>query len=184
MPEELTQFQLSLLRVLDEAIKIDGAAKGNVQLLNRAVGGLQHTVQRGFDSSFLQMFALVRVDDPTSCARALRYQHRVIIPDITKDLLSGPYLSICKANGFQALQSTPIIGEDGLIKGVFSTHFAKTHHLSDTASRALDVCAFEMARLVAEHEKKLRKTRKGAWKGWISPSTSSADSCFEKQLPA
>jgi len=168
MPEELTRFQMSLLRVLDEAIKIDGAAKGNVQLLNRAVGGLQHTVQRGFDPSFLQTFALVRVDDPTSCARALRYQRRVIIPDVTKDLLSGPYLSICKANGFQALQSTPIIGEDGLVKGVFSTHFAKAHHLSDIASSALDACAFEMARLLAEHEKKLSATQSLNSSGYLN----------------
>ena len=155
MTEELSQFQMALLRVLDKAIKIDGAAKGNVQLFNRALCGLQFVVQRGFDPSFLHIFGLIRVDDPTACARACRYQRRVIIPDISKDLLSGPYLSICRANGFLAVQSTPIIGEDGLVKGVFSTHFAEAHHLSDHASRELDDCALEMARLITEHEKEL-----------------------------
>lgn len=152
MSENLSQFQMSLLHILDEAIKIDGAAKGDVQLLNCALGGLQIVVQRGFDPSFLQLFQLVRVDDPSACGRAFRYQRRVIIPDITKDTHFSPYLSIARANGFQAVQSTPIIAEDGQVKGVFSTHFTGVHHLSDEASRALDNCASKMAQLISEHE--------------------------------
>jgi GAF domain-containing protein len=153
MPQELSKFHMSLLQVLDEAIKIDGAAKGNVQLVDGAHGILHMVVHRGFDPSFVQTFGHVRVDEPTSCARAARYRHRVIIPDIARDLLFGPYLTICKENGFRALQSTPIIGEDGLLKGVFSTHFAKPHHLSDTASRALGDCASKLARLITAQEK-------------------------------
>ena len=155
MSEELSKFQLSLLQVLDEAIKIDGATKGNVQLLNPELGGLQIVVHRGFDQSFLQLFELVRRDDPTPCARALRYQRRVVIPDITRDSYSAPYLSIARANNILAVQSTPIMGEDGLVKGVLTTYFPKAHILSDEASRGLDDCAYELARLITE-QKKLR----------------------------
>ena len=153
MTEELSEFHKSLLQVLDEAIKIDEAAKGNIQLVNPIHGGLQMVIHRGFARSFVQNFESVRTDDPSSCARAARYHRRVIIPDVTRDLSYGPYLTICRENGFQAVQSTPIIGEDGLLKGVFSTHFPKAHHLSDKASRALDNCASKLARLIVEHEK-------------------------------
>ena len=147
-----SNFQVSLLRVLDKAIKCDEATKGNVQLVDRALGRLQMVVQRGFDKSFLQLFEFVRPDDPTCCARAFRYQRRVIIPDVAADLLSGPYLSICRENNFQAAQSTPIMGKDGLLKGVFSTYFPKAHHLSNDASMALDDCASELAQIITAHE--------------------------------
>lgn len=155
MSDELSIFRTSLLRVLDKALKLDGATKGNVQLVDRERGRLQMVVQRGFDIPFLQLFEFVRPDDPTCCARAFRYQRRVLIPDVAEDLLSGPYLSICRDNNFQAAQSTPIIGEDGLIKGVFSTYFPKAHHLSHAASIALDDCALEIARIIMAHDKEI-----------------------------
>jgi hypothetical protein len=155
MSDELAQFRMSLLQVLDQAMKLDGATKGNVQLVDRELGRLQMVVQRGFDIPFLQLFEFVRPDDPTCCARAFRYQRRVLIPDVAEDLLSGPYLSICRDNNFQAAQSTPIIGEDGLVKGVFSTYFPKAHHLSNKASTALDDCASEMARIIMAHDKEI-----------------------------
>ena len=155
MTEAISKFHMSLLQVLDQAIKMDGATKGNVQLVNPLLGELQWVVQRGFNPSFVQTFEHVRLDESTSCARSARYLRRVIIPDITGDLLFAPYLTICRENGFQAMQSTPIIGEDGLLKGVFTTHFPEPHHLSDKASRALDDCASRLARLIVEHEKEL-----------------------------
>jgi hypothetical protein len=153
MSDKLAQFRVSLLQVLDQAIALDGATKGNVQLVDRELGRLQMVVQRGFDKPFLQLFEFVRPDDPTCCARAFRYQRRVIIPDVAEDLLSGPYLSICRENSFQAAQSTPIMGQDGLVKGIFSTYFPKAHHLSHAASTALDDCASEMARIILAHDK-------------------------------
>ena len=153
MSEELSKFYESLLGVLDEAIKIDEAAKGNVQLVDRVRGGLEIVVYRGFAPAFIQRFGHVRPDDPTSCARAYRYQRRVIIPDVATDLLSGPYLSICKENGFQSAQATPIMGEDGHLKGVFSTYFPIPHQLSDKASEALDECASKLSHLITEHER-------------------------------
>ena len=50
----------------------------------------------------------------------------------------APYLSIAQANGYCAVQSTPIIRSDGVVIGVLSTHFAQTHEWSDAAQRALD----------------------------------------------
>ena len=141
---------MSLYQVLDTAIKIDGAAKGNVQVINRELGGLQIIAQNGFNQAFLQLFELVRIDHPTSCARAFRSRQRVVIPDISKDALCAPYYTICKANGFQAVQSTPIVGRNNFVKGILTTFFENVHHLSEEGAKGLDDCASELARLIVE----------------------------------
>jgi hypothetical protein len=73
-----------------------------------------------------------------------------MIEDITKDRYFIPYLSIAQANGYRAVQSTPIIRSDGSVIGVLSTHFAEMHYWPDTAQRALDNYASQMEVLVTE----------------------------------
>lgn len=146
------QFRDSLMDILDTAIKVDGAAKGNLQLFNQLFGGLGIVAQRGFNLPFLQLFNLVRADDPCPCGRAFRHKRRIIIPDITTDLLYWPYRSIARANGYQAVQSTPIIGMDGSVKGILSTHFQDIHYFSIKAMVALDDCARRIARVLDDHE--------------------------------
>jgi GAF domain-containing protein len=143
-----SEFQTSLLDALDVAIAVDGAAKGNIQLFNHSLGVLQIIADRGFDTSFLQFFQTVRTDEGSACSRAFRTKRRVVIPDVTLDPLFQPYLSIASANGFQAVQSTPVVDADGSAIGVFSTHFAEPHDVSPEAAAALDDCACSVARLI------------------------------------
>ena len=140
----------SLLEILDVAIEADGAAKGNVQLFNSSLGGLEIVAQRGFDESFLETFRIVRADEPSTCGRALRFKRRVMISDIRDDLFFWPYLTVAAEAGFRAVQSTPIITEDGMVKGILSTHFANVHRLSANAVKTLDHCAARMARVMTE----------------------------------
>src|SRR5262249_19428117 len=46
--------------ILDTAIAVSGADKGNVQLFDRESGALKIEVQRGFDRPFLEFSAIVR----------------------------------------------------------------------------------------------------------------------------
>lgn len=150
MRDELgcSEARTSILEALNTAIEVDHAAKGNVQVLDRARGALEIVAHRGFDSSFLQLFQAVRADEPSACSRALLLRRRVAIHDITEDPLFWPYLSISQANGFRAVQSTPIIGSAGSVIGILSTHFATVHHLSEAGGVALDDCAARLARLI------------------------------------
>lgn len=138
-----------LLKILDEAIKVDGAIKGNVQVFNPKSGGLQIAAQRGFDGPFLRLFDLVHDDEPSVCSRAFRHKRRVVVSDINKDILFTPYRGIAEAAGFRAVQSTPVIANDGSVQGVFSTHFANVHQLSDESARALDLYASQLAEVIA-----------------------------------
>ena len=136
--DKWSHFTSGMLKLLDDAIVGDGAAKGNVQIFNPLVNGLQIVTQRGFDVQFLQQFEIVQADEPSACGRAFRLRRRVMIPDITLDRSYQPYLTVASLNGYRAVQSTPILKSDGSVIGVFSTHFEDTHTWSFAAESALD----------------------------------------------
>ncbi len=145
-----SSFTAQLQGLLIAAITADGASKGNVQLFNPYLDGLQIVAHHGFDKPFLQQFGLVRWDEPTACGRAYRFGLRVVIPDMSIDRFYAPYLSIAKASGYRAVQSTPIIQSGGSVLGVLSTHFSHSHEWSETAQRALDHAASKVADSVSE----------------------------------
>src|SRR5689334_10438108 len=121
---QVMESRSTLLEILDDAIEADGAAKGNVQLFNSVLGGLEIVAQRGFDESFLETFRIVRADEPSACGRALRFKRRVVISGIRADLFYSPYLTVAAEAGYRAVQSTPIVAKDGVAIGILSTHFA------------------------------------------------------------
>src|SRR4030095_5137751 len=149
-PDKWSRFSAQLQQLLDAAITADGASKGNVQLFNPYLDGLQIVAHHGFDIPFLQQFGIVRWDEPTACGRAYRFGLRVVIPDIRLDRFYSPSLSIAQASGYRAVQSTPIIQSDGSVVGVLSTHFPHSHEWSQTAQRALDHSASKVAASVSE----------------------------------
>jgi GAF domain-containing protein len=143
-----TELHHSLLDILDEAIRADRAARGNLQVYDAGRGGLRIVAQRGFDEAFLQLFALVRPDEPSVCSRAFRHSRRVAVADVRSDPFFAPYLSMARRAGFWAVQSSPILGAAGDVIGVLSTHFDRVHSLSKAAGEALDECTEKAARVL------------------------------------
>jgi len=137
--------------MLDVAMEAGGASKGNVQVFDPLLNGLEIIAQRGFDQRFLQTFRVVQIDMPSICARALRFKRRVMVSDVRDDLLFWPYLSIAEEAGFCAVQSTPILAKNGSVKGVFSTHFAQPHRFTRRTTEVLDDCAEKMAEMMTEN---------------------------------
>jgi hypothetical protein len=56
--------------MLDAAIGLMGADKGNVQILQARRSVLTIEAQRGFEKGFVDFFAQVTADDDTACGRA------------------------------------------------------------------------------------------------------------------
>lgn len=137
-----------LAELLREAIEIDGAAFGNIQVFNADSGGLEIIVHQGFDIRFLEMFKLVMPADSTVCARAYRLANRVSIADISNDPHFTPYLSRAQETGYHAVQSTPILDAHGCVIGILSTHFSAPHYLTRAAERALDQSAERASQLL------------------------------------
>jgi GAF domain-containing protein len=131
MTERLSRcdtFERAVSTMLDDAIALLGAEYGNVQLL---VG--QHlaiVAQRGLPPEFLNSFRCVTKSDGSACGRALLVGKPVVIPDVEKDLEFAIYQDIASRTHFRAVQSTPLIGQDGRRLGILSTHFANPHQPS------------------------------------------------------
>src|SRR5215210_2550128 len=74
--------------ILNVAIEISGADKGNIQLLEGESGKLTLLAQSGFEKPFLEFFA--NDDESSACGLAMQAQHRVIVEDITEsELFAG-----------------------------------------------------------------------------------------------
>ena len=128
-----------LEQVLDAILELLGAEKGCVQLFDAERRVLRIAAHRGFDQEFLDFFREVSLQDDSACGRALRTGERVLIEDTEADPAYAPHLSITTAAGFRALQSTPLIGRDGTILGVLSTHFRCVQRFSGQKFRWLDL---------------------------------------------
>lgn len=117
-------FERAIWRILDDAIALQGAEYGNVQLL--VEDELVLVANRKLPLSFLSYFQRVK-EGGTACARALRSGHPVVITDINDDPEFGPFRTQAVLAGFRAVQSTPLLTESGSRLGVVSTHFANQH---------------------------------------------------------
>ena len=141
---ELTQC---LDQVVQTAIVITQADRGNIQLVDSKSGILEIAAQRGFEGPFLKFFAAVRSEEALVCAAAVRSAQRVIVEDVTQsDIFAAqPSLRVLLDAGVRALQSTPIITGTGDLLGTISTHFSTPHHLEERELRLLDLLALQTA---------------------------------------
>ena len=106
-------------RVLEGALSLGGADRGNLQLVNPATGSLLIVAEHGFGAEFLAHFAEVD-DDRSACGRAARNHAQTVIPDVMADPGFAPHRAIAAASGFRAVQSTPLTDRDGRLLGVVS----------------------------------------------------------------
>lgn len=121
---------LSLGRVLDRALEtalsLLRADLGNIQITDPATGALRIAVQAGFSAEFLQYFAVVS-DDSSACGRAARDLAQVVIADVREDPRFAAHREIAAASGFPAVQSTPLVDQDGRLLGMLSTHYPRPY---------------------------------------------------------
>jgi GAF domain-containing protein len=114
--------QKFLDRALEGAISVVGADFGNIQLVDGERGSLRIAAQHGFDEDFLDHFAEV-TDDSSACGLAAHARAQIAIPDVRRAQSFAPHRKIVAASGFRAVESTPIIGPNGRLLGILSTHF-------------------------------------------------------------
>src|SRR5215204_1393051 len=70
-----------LREILNVAIEITGADKGNIQLLNNESNSLRLVTQRGFEEVFLEFFECVGNGD-SACGVALQSKQRVVVENV------------------------------------------------------------------------------------------------------
>jgi GAF domain-containing protein len=151
-------LEACLAAIVDAAIFITGADKGNLQLLDRTSGCLTIRAQRGFDQPFLDFFAFVHHKSDASCGVALLRAQRVIVEDVERsEIFSGRAAGevLLEAN-VRACQSTPLTNRAGRIVGVLSTHFTHPTRLAGQQASYMDVLARRAADFIERKQTKPR----------------------------
>ncbi|MBI3899438.1 MAG: PAS domain S-box protein [Gammaproteobacteria bacterium] len=143
-----TDLPSALNEVLDAAIAMLGAAMGNIQLYNPQTNALEIAVQRGFQREFLDHFRVIKIDNSTSCARALQLGQRVIVEDVQLDPEFIVHRQVAVNAGYRAVQSTPLLSRDGQLLGILSTHFCQCHRPSERELRMLDLYAHQAIAII------------------------------------
>ena len=139
---EGSDFDTNLNAVLDTAIAITGADKGNLQLIDATTRVLTIAAQRGFQGPLLNFFASVR-DDASACAEAMRSGQRVIVENVREsEIFAGqPSKDVLIDAGVCAVTSTPLLASSGNLLGMISTHFATPHCPSERELHLVDLLA-------------------------------------------
>lgn len=118
-------FERAIWTILDDAIALFGAEYGNVQLI--AGQELVIAAQRGLPKAFLEIFRRVRRGDGSACGRALLLGDSVVVRDVQIDTQFTAFRDIARYSHIRAVQSTPLLTENGNELGIVSTHFANVH---------------------------------------------------------
>jgi len=123
---EVPRPGLLFTKILEGALTLAGADRGNVQVLDPVTGSLRIAAQCGFGAEFLEYFAVVD-DGRSACGRAAREGAQTVIVDVGTDAWFAPHRDIAAASAFRAVQSTPLIERTGRLLGVVSTHYPRPY---------------------------------------------------------
>ncbi len=145
-------FQQAIWTILNDSIALLGAEYGTAQLLTGEE--LVIVAQRGLPKEFLQTFRRVRKGDGSACGRALLLRESIVIPDVQIDAQFTAFRDVARYSRLRAVQSTPVIAENGRQLGIVSTHFANVHQPSkiemETVKAYAVVAAEQAFKLLSE----------------------------------
>jgi PAS domain S-box-containing protein len=135
-----------LREILDVAIEITSADKGNIQLLNPDSDTLRLITQIGFDEAFLEFFECCDNGD-SACGVALQSKQRVVVENVNESeiYLGKPSLEAMRHADVLAVESVPLISSGGKALGIISTHFSNAHRPSEQELRLMDLLARQTA---------------------------------------
>jgi len=140
---------VSLLNpVIDLALEVGGGTGGTVQIYVAERQELHIVAHRGFRAPFLQHFRAVTANDGSACGHALLDRRRILVPDTHEDPGYAPHRAVSDEAGYRAVVSMPLMGNEGVIVGVLSVHFAKPCQPPPDLLTKLDLLAAMAARII------------------------------------
>jgi two-component sensor histidine kinase len=114
--------------IVDTAISLSGADKGNIQTFDATSGSPMIAAQHGFDAPFLEFLSSAS-DAKAACGEAAQMTGPVIVEDVASTNIVGgrPSLHVIKDAGLRALISLPLMSSSGELLGVLSVYFGRPH---------------------------------------------------------
>ncbi|BBH68704.1 hypothetical protein ACTI_53890 [Actinoplanes sp. OR16] len=128
--------------LLEAALTLSHATKGNVQLVDPVSGGLRIVAQFGFEPEFLEHFALVRGDD-SACGVAFATGRTVQVRDVACSAIfeGRPEQEIVLRAGVRAVRSIPLLDAEARLIGVLSVHYPAPGDPGPAEQRLLETLA-------------------------------------------
>jgi len=154
---QMRDLEEGLRMALEATVELLGAAMGNIQLSGSG-NVLRLVAQVGFDPDAVADLKEVSPADDWVCAHAMRSRTRIVIEDIEKED-SALLRALGRSAGFRAVQSTPMIGRNGALLGMISTHFSQPRTLMPSEEGFLDLYARQIADFIERWsvDEKLRR---------------------------
>jgi len=114
--------------LLEAAIALSRAERGNVQLFDPVEGGLRIAAHHGFEQEFLSFFDVIS-DDRSACGQALTQLRTVQVDDVatTAAFDGGPARDVVMDAGVRAVRSIPLLDEELGLLGVLSVHYGRPY---------------------------------------------------------
>ncbi|MEU0589716.1 ANTAR domain-containing protein [Streptomyces sp. NPDC006132] len=143
-----------LKAVLNRTLEVTGTDMGNVQLPDRARGGLRIEEHTGLTPDFIDFFAHVG-EDGTACAKAARDVAQVTVREVESDpVFTEPARRAILAAGSRACHSVPLTTASGLCVGMVSAHLDRPlRGLTAAQTRTLGTMGAEAGRWLAWHDR-------------------------------
>jgi hypothetical protein len=145
-----SQFVQEPHEALEAAISLQGADKGNIQIIDDN-SQLRIVAQRGFERDFLEHFAFVRFDGSSACAKAFRAGAPVVVTDVREDPSFNDHLAIMQAAGIRAVQSIPLLDASDRVIGMLSVHFRTPLPSPEWRTESLQLSAARAAAVLRRH---------------------------------
>jgi len=143
------EIQLQLGELLEAAMRLSGSSMGHVTRRARDSDKLRIIVQRGLGLDFFEQFEAMPVDCDAAWCQAVRFGHRVVIPDIASEP-SHPAHAFSRRL-YNAEISVPLVLPSERMEphGAMTAMFAQAHRPLPRESSDLDHFAAQAAALVA-----------------------------------
>jgi PAS domain S-box-containing protein len=140
-------IQRCLEKIVQTAVSVANADKGNLQVLDPQSGVLEIAAQSGFDNRFLNFFRHVNGEDPSACAVAMRQAKYTVVEDITQsNIFAGqPSLNVLLAAGVRAVHSVPLTSTLGNLVGIISVHYSQARQFRQRELGFMDLLARQTA---------------------------------------
>lgn len=148
---EMTAAAAPFGAFLDAAMEVCDSAAASVQAYDAERGGLRLEGWRGFHPLSARFWDLVVPESASTCGMALVSGERVVVPDLEAEaaLAGSEDLREYRRSRLRAVQSTPLVADDGRVVGMLSTHWRTPHEPSAAVLRRIDSLARMCASAVA-----------------------------------
>jgi len=139
------EIRQTLSELLNTAVLLARADMGKIHLFDTAASALRIVAHHGFTEELVEYFHGADSENESVCNRALTSKTRVVIDDVSIDPFYVRHVEAVRKVGFNAVQCTPLVNQNGEVVGALVTHYKKPHQLSAEENDALDQVARHVA---------------------------------------